>query len=330
MKIALFVICAVLLLGCGEKQKQVKPAWFGKPSTSQYIIVGYGEGADTQSARNEALAQISNTLKAQVKSEFLEQTTLDRNSYKQSAIRNLSVYSETKLSGVETIYETSIGERFFAALSYDIRPFEERLTEKIGKPKCAQKSGFLNASFTGQRLKEILGCDIALKVYIQNGVWLVGTNNVVLAWNEESLERLYPERIDPRITISASKERLKEGESFYLYLMTESDGFVSLFNLYDSGQTALMAGNLALKAFKRVTIPQSIDPTLDLVASTNGKEFAKDFYIAIYSQKPLALSRFEQTGAYALQAGRGDSLEELIALLEGGAWSAISISVSRF
>lgn len=308
---------------------QAAPHWYGTIPAQPYELIGYGKGESPQAARNAALAEIAGVIRSDVQSRFEQRTHLSGDQYDQSSMGSLSVLSDVQLSGVETIRHERYGQHYYTALRFDIRPFEVRLRERLGTPVCIERAGFLNMTPVGQNLKELMGCDVALRVYRQSDVWMLGTTDAALPWGQESFERLFAERYDARVVLKSSAPRLVDGEAFSLSIQAEAAGYVTLFNLYDTGQVAVMVDNLPIQGGQSLQIPESIDPGLELVAAAGNRDSTRDLYVALWHRERESFSRFEQTDSRVLGASQGSHFEELIGLLDRGVWSSVVVGVSK-
>lgn len=307
------------------------PIWFYKIASKDYEIIGYGSGKTLEEAVLQAKADVSNSIKSEIKSELNIKSSTSNDDYSHEAKSSVKSSSSSVLSGVEVIKTQKIEDEFFVAVSYDTRAFEVRFFEKIGQNKeCVQNAGFLNKSPLGENLKALAKCDLKLEIYRKGNDFFIQSAGVSMPFTEDNIEKLFVEQVNLDIELNASKNSLKDGEAFHLIVKSnKTDGYISLFNLYDKGQVVLLVDNIESGFKKTIKIPQIIDENLELIASTNGKNSTKDLYIVLWHKTKLPFTLFTMVEDSALDEKKGQNLDELIKLLDKHSWSSTLVRVRK-
>lgn len=306
------------------------PSWFGKLQHEAYEKIGYGEGASFEQARANAEANIASEIRTFVASEFTSSTKLQGDELEENVSKQVTSRAQMMLSGTKLVRQAQEKQRFFVAISFDTRPFETKFFAEIGNKRCTTRPGFLNYTPVGENLRKLAGCDLELKLYYQSGILFVESSGVSMAWPEETIDRLLPIKTNLALNLSATNNSLRSGDRFSLLLTPQKvGGFVSFFNVYDSGQVALMVDNFKADFGQEIQIPESMEPNLMLEASTGGKPQVVDLYLVVWHEQRLNLSRFAIASSTSLLEHQGNNLPELIDLLAGKEWSSTLVTVER-
>ncbi|OCL93956.1 LPP20 family lipoprotein [Aliarcobacter thereius] len=308
-----------------------EPTWFNNIPKKEYEFISYGVGSSFEEASAIAKAEIASYIRSDVISKLSIKSSEINDESNEEVKSEISSVSNISLYGVKTIKREEIKDRYFVALKYDLRAFETKFVEKIGSnKKCTKKRSFLNNSLFGESLRTLVNCDLDLSIYEKGGTLFISNNNISMPWDKNDIETLFVEKQDIDLHFTASKFILKDNEAFKLILKSNKQGgYLSLFNIYNQGEVALLVDNIPNSFGKTIKIPDAINESLELVASTEGKDNTKDLYIAVWHEKKLSLSIFDMTSDETLSNNSNKNLSELIKILDKNSYSSFVVRISK-
>lgn len=314
-------LASALLLGA--------PSWYMNTTVKPYELIGYGEGDSVESAAGRAKEDIASQLKTKIDSTISQSTKVKNGKVDSESTQKLRVTTEAMLSGVEKLKEEREGNTYYAAYKYDIRPFEVRFAAKATKAVCQGKSGSATLEHTKlyKAIAEELGCHPKIKLVRQNGVYTISSQEVALAANAE-IERMFFGRQSQSLSITASKQQPRSGESISLTLKAQKDGFVSLFDVYDDGKVTIVTANAKIKKMQSLKIPDETNKDLELAMSDNDGKNSTDMFVAVLSDSELDLGSFEKMED-GVATDKAHRLDELFWLMDKHQFATVIIKTVK-
>jgi len=154
------------------------------------------------------------------------------------------------------------------------------------------------------------------KIYLKRTQkkWHLSTQNNYLAIPQDDFERLFTQARGSSIALAASRSPIKAGDSFYFIANSKKDGFVSLIDVYENGQVAVIQSNRQVYANDRIQLP-GLGMSLQAGLFEAGKTTV-DLYIALWSPEKLELERYLQADESLVEGEQTFKFGELLKLME--------------
>jgi LPP20 lipoprotein len=303
---SLFLFCTFLV---------AQPSWYGTIDSKPHEIIGYGEGGSAKEARAAAMEEIASRLKVRVDSSFESNTTVKNKEVSSAQQARLKVGSNIILYGAKKLEEGQMGGKWYAAYSYDNRPFAQRFVSKFGQKACAGKSNQpLEHSPLFAMLVGDLKCAPQIELARGDGVYKLVTGGDAMVIDEETLAATLFAHANPSVSITPSKAQVLDGEDISLAVKSVTAGFVTIFDVYSDGRVSLMLGNYPQKANSAWKFPDSVMAGKELSLSAEGAN-AMDMFVVVLSPTKLDISRFEHASA-TLASQAAYNYDELLRLMK--------------
>ncbi|MBU3914305.1 LPP20 family lipoprotein [bacterium] len=342
------ILLLIALCACSKteppiiKQQVVQPPlWYESRSVTgrEFEIIGYGEGNTQQEATSNARANIAKQIQVRVKSQFDQKTERKKlkgtvDSQKSELHYSIHEVSEVELDGLKVIVEQRVESRFYVALKYVHLPLAEKIKyelEQTDEPPCL-KTG--NPAYMTQtplfiKLKAALNCEPAIGLVHKNGIWYVHVNSVMVRLLKAELTELWAGMDNEAVGLKSTASMLDKGDLFHFTIQANKRGYLSLFNVYNTGQTVLLLPGEQIKAGEKIVYPdlKKWDGlTADLLP---GQEEAKDLYLAALCSDKRNFSRYEPIDDDKLAGANTFQFGDLLRDLNGCDISAKIIHVKK-
>jgi hypothetical protein len=309
------ILLLLLLIGCSSKterpasvpvQKPVfRPDWFILQDlrTQPYEYMGYGEGATAAEAQASARSEIVKNIQVMVTSTIKQSTEVERRTgaaadIKTSALIEISEQSRIELDDVRTVRYELLDDRHYVALKYINLPIDQKIAvtlEEATDDPCSasNRSSYLSHTELMKDLKREIGCEPEIRLIRQNKIWYVNTSRLLFRLPLAELGKLWAGIQEDGFSIAASNPQLRRGDFFHLTVNSAENGFLSLFDVYHTGQTVLLAANVPLTADKPYVYPDLTEYHGLEAMVPAGHETTQDLFVALLCPINRDFSRFE-------------------------------------
>lgn len=305
------------------------PTWYENMKRQDGELIGFGEGKTLKEAEVTAKARIATQIKATVKSNFILKTKMKDDEVSQEARDLIESTTEVILTDVTVKKKEKIDKVWYVALSYLNLPFEKKFAMKLGAFKCkdVKQNRYLNKTPLVKLISKELGCEIDVKLVRKSGLWHMAYQNVMQPLTSFDFEKLYTGYHGKDVEITSSNTLFTEGNTFAFKIKSKRNGYLSLFNVYEDGQVFTLLRNKSVTANKRITFPPTSSDQ-ELVAGLLRPKMATfELYIAVFSERKLELSRFQQAGTELVQGEFHYKFAELMDILDKHDFSASMIRI---
>jgi Domain of unknown function (DUF4384)/LPP20 lipoprotein len=303
-----------------------QPSWYGAIAPKPYELIGYGEGVNAKEAKASALEDIASRLKVKIDSNFESNVTIKNQELSSVKQAYLKVGSNMSLYGVAKLAEEETDGKWWAAYSYDDRPFARKFASKFGQKACEGKvNQLLNNSPLLGALSDALGCAPKLEILREDGVYKLVSNGGAMVMDDEAIGKSLFVASHPNISLVPSKVQVVDGETISLSIKTKVAGFVNIFDIYSDGKVSLMLSNSFQKANALLRFPDDAMKDTELSLSADSGN-AMDMFVAILSSEKLELSQFEHASA-KLASGSAYNYDDLLKLMQKHQATSVIIKV---
>jgi ribosomal protein S8 len=286
MIVVVFLILSVSLLAN-------PPHWYiyqGIP-TKDFEIIGYGEGKTLAEAKQVAKSDIAKSIYTNLSSSISINKTFQNGNYTKNINQNIDEKTQVFLTDIETIESDYKEGKFFVAMRYINLPFSKKVKVMLSDISQVKKSSsaYLNKTQFLKELKNEFGFFPKIEIVKNN----ISINNQLFYLNNNEFLKLFANIDNESLNISM-KNHYVDGEYYFIKTIVNKNGYFSIFQVYESGETVLLLANQKVQKNYNSTFPnpkkynglESIVP--------KGKNKTKDLIIAALCNKKMDLSLFDR------------------------------------
>jgi len=324
--ILLFFV-SLIFLACNNTQPKpnTSPNWYKNQElkTSQkYEIIGYGEGISFENAKAKAKESIAQSLQSKVNSSF-ESAIKDSNGVvDEKSESKLKITTQLNLQNLKTIKKERVVDKFFVALKYENLDLSHKIKYSLNS-QCLDENvdSYMKKTLLFKTITAGIGCKLNIKLDRQNGAWYLKYKEKQFLLSDDELEELFVSVNNDNLSIKANKKVLVNGDSFYFNIDSKEDGYITLVSVYENGIVSLLKDSQKISS--SIQIPSKEDENYFEAGVLNEGEDTYDLYVAIFSKKPLDMSRFEQADEEFVTNEVAYKFDELLELLNKHRYSSL-------
>ncbi len=268
------------------------PNWYVENNLNhkEYENIGYGVGSSKAEAKKRARVDISNSLQIIIKSSIKLKTTLSNNIYSDSINENIEENSLANLEGLTTLKSEYRDGKYYIALQYINLPFAKKVRLKFKDITTIEKekNSYLLQSLLLQELKSEF--EFYPKVLIDKGTLIIGDKSFHIT--KDILKKLFSSISNNNIQLNIPK-KLKDREYYFIDITLNKSGYVTLFQIYENGETSLLFENRRGTNKSKLEYPdrEEYNGLQTYLEDTQTK--AKDLTIALLCQERKDFSYFD-------------------------------------
>ena len=319
----IFMSCIGIDAGASEF-----PSWFGKLTHSKSEVIGYGVGDTYEQAFIRAKDEIAKTISTHITSESRMDQKLIDGDYSQNMDISIRETTDIVLDSVETVKQEHQGQLWYIALKYENLPFEIQFVNRLDHHTLAPETQNIYLSHTPlvRSLNREIGFQLDYKLIRKNGCWHLGYNDSMVLLNARNFERLFVNYSSKVFSLIPSSIKLTEGDVFTFKIQSSIDGYISLFNVCETGEVFIIENNRRVEAHGDAVIP---DPSTDneLFAGLIEKgKWTFDLYLAVLDSEKMNLDRMNYAMETLDRLERNYKFDELLDFLNGHEFCSVVLS----
>ncbi|MEA2091084.1 MAG: hypothetical protein U9O83_01810, partial [Campylobacterota bacterium] len=139
--------------------------------------------------------------------------------------------------------------------------------------------------------------------------------------SDDEFEELFVSSKNNNLMIKSNKRVLVDGDSFYFIIDAKEDGYITLLNVYESGIVTLLQNSTKIK--NSLQIPSKESSNYFEAGVVKEGEDTHDLYVAIFTKKPLDMSRFEYADEELASSELAYKFDELIKVMNTNEYSSL-------
>ena len=322
MKLILYIFTIFLFISCATTKAQPYPKWYKNReqlSAQKYEIIGYGQGKTIKEAEGTAKEDIAQTLISKIDSTFTSVSTDTKSTNKS----DLKITSKLNLHNVKTIKQEQKDNIFYVALKYKNLDLAYRIISTIGNVECNKNivKNYLLQTPLIQKLTSSIGCELDFKLDRRNEAWYLKYKEHLFLLSDDEFEELYVSTKNDTISMKPNKKVLYDGDSFYFTFNSKKKGYITFIDVYENGIVTLLQESAPIKNI--LQIPSKKSENYFEAGLVKEGQNTYDLYIAVYSEKPLDMSRFMYVSEELAKSEVAYKFDELIQFLKGYDYSSI-------
>jgi len=285
------------------------PKWFHSQeffnNTKPFEIIGFGDGCSFEEARIKARNEIAKQIKIMLKSNFSINERLKSNDDKEEEKYSLNIQNKVseqtsvELDDVIQINSERINNHTYVALKYIHLPTAKKIKYKLdlnGKFNCNNKTNnieFLSKTPLMKKLKRVFGCEPKIEIVYKNSNWYISVEQILTRIPAFEFIDLWTGYSDHAIKIKTSKNFLNKGDIFQIKIDIFKQGYLSLFDIYHTGQTVILINNQKINKSQQLIYPdhkrfEGLEADIPL-----NQNHSKDLYISMLCSNFKDFSRYE-------------------------------------
>ncbi len=332
----LFSLATVLLfVSCANQAKVSQgPSWYHSQipqsqSSSKYL--GYGDAKTLFEAKSIAKEEIAQSLLSHVESSFVSKTEVQKSkreeNYNTQTQHNLKVTTKIDLQNLSVLKQEYANGRYFVLLEYENLDLAYRIKKSIPEIACGDVNEYIKSTPLYKSIRSALSCDINLKLQRKNSAWYLGYKEKEFLLNGSEFEKLYVPRQSKLFDFKISKSVLKDGDSFYFRVESKKEGYITLLDVYENGIVTVLSESQ--KIVKSLQIPSKESDNYFEAAIVENSHDSSDLYVAVFSQKPLDMSRFSYADDEVLSSEVAYKFDELINMFSSLEYATLVVHIGK-
>lgn len=268
------------------------PSWYVKNNIKcdSCEYVGYGEGSSKEVAKKVAKADIANSLQTTINVSSELKRSSKNDNYDESFKQNIKESSTISLDGLELLKSAYVDGLYYVAIKYVNLPFAKKVRMKFDDVSKIQRetNSYLKSTLLLNELKAEFG--FYPKVIISKGNLTIANKSFRI--KKDILKKLFSSYDSKDLELNIPTN-LKTGEFYFVDINTKSAGYLTLIQVYENGETAVLFSN------KKVTKNTKLEyPNKDIYNGlqtylTKKQTKAKDLTMAIICKDKKGFDYFD-------------------------------------
>ena len=232
------------------------PSWFLENATpvNQYEIIGYGSGEKLFEAKERAKNDVALTLSTHIQSSISISEYSNINDHMRAEVnQTINSSSDLILSDVQVTRKSFANGMYYVAVKYVNLPFYKKIKNELGvnyKNLQKEENPYLLQTFLLNNLHNEFGFFPKIKIY---------ENNLIISNKSFSLNKTYYSQLFTNVNskkiILSFPSNLNSGDNYFINTSVNDGGYLSLFQVYDSGETLLLLENQHVEKSDKIQYP---------------------------------------------------------------------------
>ncbi|MEA3372792.1 MAG: LPP20 family lipoprotein [Campylobacterota bacterium] len=306
------------------------PEWFKNriyQPQNGYEIIGYGVAPTIKEAALLAKEDIA----SQMQTELDAHTSVQLSDSNGTATRQVDIRVDalvhTVLNDTRQLQMDYLDGKYYIAYLYENMKLAQRFVKKIKDIECS-KTGlnpYLKNTPMFDQIKEIVGCNVDFNLARKDGAWYIAYKTTLIPIAPIDYGDLFISTRQGPIWLQTSKRVLIEGDRFWFNIKASESGFVTLLGVYANGMTSIVIPSFKVEKNRKYQIPSEDDEAYLEAGLLKEGEATYDLYVALFSEKPLHLSRFEETSTHLMTEESAYKANEVLKLCERYPFSTLLV-----
>ena len=286
---------------------------------NKYDVVGYGQGTTLNEAQANAKEAIAQSMVSKVDSSFTSIATEAGGTSR----AQLKITSNLNLQNVQTLRQKQINGLFFVAMTYENLDLAYRVKTTLGDLQCTDESvnTYMRQTPVFNSILASTQCALDLRLNRRNGAWYLTYQESLFLLSDDEFEELYVTVFNDDFEFRSNKNVLVEGDSFFFTFNAKKEGYITLLDVYENGIVTLIQASTPIK--EGLQIPSKESSNYFEAGTLKEGEDTHDLYVALYSDKPLEMSRFTYADEDLASSESAYKFDELIELMNRHNYSSL-------
>ncbi len=269
------------------------PNWYINQSLSSrnYEIIGYGEGFTLEEAKQISKSDISKMIQTTISSNISIDKNLNNDIYSKNISTNINEKSDILLTDLKVIKTSFSDDNYYVAIKYINLPFAKKVKLLTKDIKALEKSTnkYLNQTPLMNELKEEFG--FYPKVSLDKNNMIINNQSFHLSQND--FLKLFVNLKNQDIELDM-KDSYKNKKYYFIKVKTLKDGFLNIFQIYQSGETILLLSNKKIVKNSNIIYPNTKEYDGLEAVVPKGQDKTKDLTIIALCKNKKDFSLFDK------------------------------------
>ncbi len=232
------------------------PNWYinHQVSHQSYEIIGYGEGSTLDEAKQIAKNDIAKMIQTNISSKISINKSSKDGTYNKNITSNINEETTVLLTDLKVMNTKYSDSKYYVAIKYINLPFAKKVKVLIGNNISLKKSNnkYLNQTPLMNELKEEFGFYPKISLSENNLI----INNQSFHLTKNNFIKLFTNISNNSLSLDM-KDTYKNGEYYFIKVKSNKDGYLNIFQVYESGETALLLSSKKVKVNDKIIYPNS-------------------------------------------------------------------------
>jgi len=303
------------------------PSWYyNLKSKNQNIYIGYGSGISEKEAKTEALSDIASAIKTKIESKFEKDASLDTTYHKNIKLKQKQITSAI-LSDYKIIKLEFIDGKYYVAIEYENIPAIDKFIKKAKFNKSIKNpKGYIYQTPLSKEIFAKLKKKIKLEIFYKDNNWHLKSEDAVVALDEKNFLKLFKTVQNSNLILTISKSPLFENDLFYFKVKSTQDGFITLFDVYENGESVILFKNIKVNKNKTIIIP-SKNAKFDLIAGVLEGNKSYDLFVVVFSKTKKVYDEFSLADEEFSKDNK--NFAELLMVMDKNVFSSIKVLTKK-
>jgi len=310
MLFLLIVFLNLFLVGCSTRQviKSAQPIaqvplWYQDRllTTLSYEYIGYGQGASEAVAKAQAQIELAQSIQTDIQITVKNNTLVRGEAISHNEIVASKAESNLRIFDLKRLKIEQVEGQFFVAYKYSNLPVAVKIASSGLPFKCTEQvHPYLSLTPLWQNIAEHLACMPDFEVIYKNNAWYLVAGQAMFSFSRQDFKLLFAKSQHPDLELQLSKGRVQQGDLYHIKLKSHRKGYLSLLQVFDSGQMHVLIDNQLLKPEESMTFPDLNDYDGLVAQGNKARGVSKDLTLAVLCTKPNKLGSIAPISQQAL------------------------------
>lgn len=272
------------------------PNWYGQKQGDNQLVFGYGKAVTYQQAKSLAYADLSSNIEVRVTKNVQSKKLIEDGKLTKTASTESKTQSDIVFRNNVTIASSELVDgQYYVAVQYDKTSFHQRLNSWLSLGECQTviPAYWQQVSLVKNWISQHQ-CLPKISIERFAGGWQLAHQNGQLILPDTQYENLFFSHGSNAISLKSTKNRLKQGEYYFIDLGAQTNGYLSLFQVYQDGSTGVLLENEPVQANTNITFPdKNVYDGIEAILPEN-EDATFDVNVALLCQQKIDTSRFEK------------------------------------
>ncbi|MBU2645368.1 hypothetical protein KKI24_11740 [bacterium] len=333
----ILILILLFINSCSMVQeKPAAPAWYVEQGLrgQSFEVIGYGDAGTMEEAKRRARSDVVRKINVIVESNWKEIQNCRQNpdavmDCKYEVLAEIREQASMELDDVRVLKQQVVGDQYFIALRFVNLPIARKILYEIEADVgdiCSpgNRLPYYAGTPLAKKLKSALGCEPALSLVRTRGLWYVAIGDRMIRLSQADFTELWSGQRDVAVSLETvvnssgrPEQQVSRGDYFHLRVASQETGYLSLFVVYNTGQTVSLRTNVRVEGGTNLTYPD-LNNYEGLIADIpEGQTNTRDLYLAVLCPSPRDFDRYEPIDEKLLASENAYQFGALIGDIDG-------------
>lgn len=298
--------------------------WFLKSSNNNYEILGYGQAAALDKAKEMAFKDIIQTLKVEVTASTSVRKTVHNESFDNHVIQNLNTSSSAVLIGAKVKQAKQVDGIWYVSVVYDTGSIGAKFKRSLKGYKLKnERPNYLTTTNLISSINNEVGTQLKYEVLRKSDLWLLRYKDIEKVLTENDFINLFRSHSGKYIKLNLNKKIFYPQDQMSFHIDSKNTGYVSMLYVEANGKVGVLYANKKSHTLMRYPEKNSNE---ELTIANPYKKILHEMYIALWSPNKVNLSSFEDVQSDYLDSSNY-KFHKVVELLDKNDFSSVVVKI---